>query len=191
MPGPPAGDIPDILHSPQVTLIGDLEYPMVGRFIEQLADAERKGGDIAVQLTTLGGGAEVARRLVREIDDARRRIEGRFLFLGKTTVYSAGVTMMAAFPREDRFLTRDTMLLIHGRQLDKNVALNGAMRSSRPKLEALISEIDCALRLEDESYERLTRGSRISAREACEKGLHNWYLTGDEAEKLGLVAGII
>lgn len=191
MPGLSAGDIPDILRSPQVTLTGDLEYPIVDEFIAQLAEAERNGGDIAVQLTTLGGGAEVGRRLVREIDDARQRLKGRLLFLGKTTVYSAGVTVMSAFPATDRFLTRDTMLLIHGRQLDKTVALSGAMRGSRPKLEALIAEIDCALRLEDQGYERLTKDSAISAHEACEKGVHDWYLTADEAEQLGLVAGLI
>jgi ATP-dependent protease ClpP protease subunit len=37
--------------------------------------------------------------------------------LGRTIVYSAGVTIMAAFPRADRWLSLDTRVMIHRRQL--------------------------------------------------------------------------
>jgi hypothetical protein len=51
-------------------------------------------------VTTLGGDAEMARRILLEIDRVRQWRQGRggsrFLFLGKTIVYSAGVTITTA-----------------------------------------------------------------------------------------------
>ena len=60
-----------------------------------------------VLLMTLGGDPEVARamgddvRLIREFQGGRD-----ILFLGKAAVYSAGATLMSAFPVEHRFLWR-------------------------------------------------------------------------------------
>jgi hypothetical protein len=53
-------------------------------------------------------------------------------FLGKTLVASAAVTFMAAFPRDRRWLTRDTTLLIHGRRMMRNVHLEGPLGSQLP-----------------------------------------------------------
>ncbi|ESY81080.1 hypothetical protein X739_28145 [Mesorhizobium sp. LNHC220B00] len=38
--------------------------------------------------------------------------------VGKTNVYSAGITILAAFRKEARYLTRDTVLLVHERRLE-------------------------------------------------------------------------
>lgn len=61
---------------------------------------------VAVEISTLGGDAELARRLVLEVGLARERLGKRLVFLGKTCVYSA-VTLMSAFAKDDRYLTRD------------------------------------------------------------------------------------
>src|SRR4051794_7464829 len=97
-------EAPAILANPQISLIGDIGEVTVGRFLDQLRQAEQAGGDIALEITTLGGDPEMARRIVLEIDRARARMTGRFVFLGKTVVYSAGATIMSAFPRKDRWL---------------------------------------------------------------------------------------
>ena len=105
---------------------------------EKLIGALRQAGDgdLAIEMTTLGGGADFARRIALEVKQARGRHPGRLLFLGKTVVYSAGTTVMAAFPREDRYLTADAVLMIHCRQMEEKIALSGPIRSSLPQLEA-------------------------------------------------------
>ncbi len=183
---------PASLDAPQISLLGDVNEDMVRDFFAGLKDAEKAGGDIALEITTPGGDAELGRRLVLEVQAARRRLGGRrFLFLGKTQVYSAGVTLMSAFPVADRYLTRDTILMIHGRQLDKTLELSGPMRASKPKVEALLEQIEYGLMHEEENFRRLIEGSRISFEDVPAKALHNWYVPAEEALKLGLVAAVI
>jgi ATP-dependent protease ClpP protease subunit len=182
---------PRCLASPQISLIGEVNQAMVEKFLGQLREAEATGEDIAVEISTPGGDAELGRRLLLEVELARSRIDRRFVFLGKTHVYSAGVTLMSAFPPEDRYLTRDTVLLIHCRQLDKTVEISGPMRSSIPKLRALHEQMEIGIRLEEANFRQLIEGSDISFEEVCEKALCNWYLPAEDALKRGLVAGIV
>jgi ATP-dependent protease ClpP protease subunit len=185
-PAPPA-----ILKAPQISLVGDIDKFSVERFLDTLSGAEKAGGDIVLEVTTHGGDAEMARRIVLEIEDARRRLAGRFLFLGKTVVYSAGITIMSAFPVRDRWLARDAMLMIHGRKLEKTIELSGPMRASVPMVEALLAQMQTGLAQEDEGFRRLIHGSDIALEEVRGKALHNWYLTAAEALSRGLVGGIV
>jgi ATP-dependent protease ClpP protease subunit len=185
-------NLPSCLQSPQISLLGELLEEMVESFLSQLAEAERGNGDIVLQITTAGGDAELGRRLVLEVQNARRRLgPRRFLFLGKTQVYSAGVTLMSAFPVQDRYLTSDAVLLIHGRQLDETVEISGPMRASLAKVEALEAQIELGLRHEEENFRRLIDGSQVSFEEVCKRAVNSWYVTADEALKLGLVAGLV
>lgn len=184
--------VPACLSSPQISLLGEVLEGMVDAFFDQLANAEKGEGDIAMQITTPGGDAELGRRLVLEIQDARKRLEPRRLvFLGKTQVYSAGVTLMSAFPREDRYLTTDTVLLIHGRQLEDTVEITGPMRASLAKVQALQQQIEIGLKHEEENFRRLIEGSDVGLDEVCRKALQSWYLPAQEALDRGLVAGLI
>jgi len=187
----PAAAAPTVLTHPQISLIGEIDKFAVERFLDQLGAAERAGGDVALEVTTLGGDPELARRIVWEIGAARERLGSRFLFLGKTTIYSAGITIMSAFPCADRWLTADAMLMIHGRQLDKTVEIMGPMRASLPQVESLRAEIETALALEDQGFRRLIEGSDIGFDEIAEKASANWYLPAREALRRRLVAGIL
>ena len=183
---------PEALLKAQVSLLGEVTSDTADSLIEQLGKAEQGGGDVAVEISTLGGDAEMARRMVLEIDLARERLKPRrLLFLGKTSVYSAGVTLMAAFPREDRHLTTDAMLLIHCRQLDKTMEISGPMRASLAMAEALCHQIESGLALEEANFRRLIEGSDITLDELLEKALYNWYVPAEEAVKRGLVAGLV
>ena len=182
---------PAILDRPQISLVGDIDKYSVQNFLEQLGKAEQAAGDVALELTTLGGDPEMARRIVLEIDRARARLSGRFLFLGKTVVYSAGITIMSAFPCGDRWLSRDTMLMIHGRKLDKTIELSGPIRASIPMVEALLAQLRVGIDHEEENFARLIDGCDVSPDEVRSKALHNWYLGADEAYARGLVAGIV
>ncbi len=110
-----SGDLPSALLDPQVRLIGDVDYELARSLVRQLGDVSEDLEDVAVELTTPGGDADLARRMVHEIDSWRASRRSRLLFLGLSQVHSAGVTFMSAFPPENRFLTRDAILLIHGR----------------------------------------------------------------------------
>jgi ATP-dependent Clp protease, protease subunit len=186
----PSGTLPESLNHPQVSLIGDLDAERAGRLIEQLHEAEKQEGDIVVEVTTLGGDAELARRIVLEIGLIRERTGRRLLFLGKTAVYSAGTTIMSAFPREDRYLTEDTVLLIHCRQLDKTVEISGPIRASLPQIKALSAQVENGVAIEERNFRRLIEGSDIELEELFEKALCNWYIHAPEALRLGLVAGL-
>lgn len=99
---------------------------------------------------------------------------------------------MSAFPWRDRYLSCDTMLLIHCRQLDKSLELSGPMRGSRAKVQALLHEIDTGVDLEVRTFfERLIEGSDVSFGEITDRALYNWYVRADEAAKRGLVAGLV
>ena len=188
---PSAARPPQCLAWPQISLFGEVGEAMLGTFLDQLRKAEESGEDIALEITTLGGDAELGRRLVLEVEDARRRMRCRFVFLGKTVVYSAGATLMSAFPREDRYLTRDAVVMIHCRQLDSRVEISGPMRLSLPRIEALKRQIETGLKLEAQGFRRLIEGSDVTLDELWERAVHSWYLPAAEALERGLVAGIV
>lgn len=180
------------LRSPQISLLGEVAEDMLESFLTQLSRAERGEGDIVIEITTAGGDAEIGRRLVLEMDLARERMgDRRLLFLGKTEIYSAGVTLMSAFPVEDRYLTRDAVLLIHGRQLDETFEFKGPMRSSKAEVEALLARIELGLIHEEQSFRRLIEGSSISLDEITDRALHSWYMPAKEAHERGLIAALV
>jgi ATP-dependent protease ClpP protease subunit len=176
----------------QVSLMGEVTEDMACSLVEQLAKIEAGDEPVTCEISTLGGDAEFARRMVLEVDLARARLKPRRLvFLGKTIVYSAGVTLMSAFPRADRFLTSDATLLIHCRQLDKTVEISGPMRSSLPQVRSLCHQIELGLEREEANFQRLIEGSDVKMDELLGKALCNWYVPAAEALKLGLIAGVI
>lgn len=186
------GYAPDLTVRPQVSLTGEVTEDTVTSLLDQLSNVEDGNEPIVFEATTLGGDAEMARRVVLEIDLARKRFPARRLvFLGKTTVYSAGVTVMSAFPREDRFLTDDTVLLIHVRQLSKTVEVQGPMRESLSQIEALGHQIKTGMKLEEANFKRLLKGSKVELEDLLQKALYNWYVTAEEAQELGLVARVL
>lgn len=182
---------PQILDRPQISLVGEIDQHSVEKFLDLLGEAESAGGDVALEVTTLGGDAEMARRIMLEIDRARARLSGRFLFLGKTAVYSAGTTIMSAFPRADRWLTGDAMLMIHCRKLEKTVEISGPIRASLPQVDALKAQIETGIAIEKDNFRRLIAGSNVSLEELFERALHNWYLNAGEAKSRGLVGEVL
>jgi hypothetical protein len=55
---------------------------------------------VVLELTTEGGDADGARRMALEIRLCREWHNRDTYFVGKTVVMSAGITIMAAFPRQ-------------------------------------------------------------------------------------------
>jgi ATP-dependent protease ClpP protease subunit len=183
---------PKTILNPQISLLGEVTEAMAQTLRDELRDVGDGRDPIAIEVTTLGGDAEMARRMVLDVEAARERLKPRRLvFVGKTVVYSAGVTLMSAFPCENRYLTADATLLIHVRQLDKKIEISGPMRASLPQVRAVCHQIETGIRNEEENFKRLLAGSRLSLDELVEKALYNWYVPAKEALELGLIAGIL
>ena len=169
-------------------LLGELTEDRAAEFLRQLAELPQNAATLVVAVTTNGGDAELARRIVLEVGLVRKRLGRRLVFVGKTQVHSAGVTIMSAFPRRDRYLSRDTTLLIHSRQLEKSVDVAGPMALSLPRIKALLAEME---RLEQEGFAGLIEGSDIGMDELQRRAPESWYMTADEALRRGLVQALL
>lgn len=179
----------NVLTAPQLRLMGSVDEAMYAEFRNQL-DAAPAGGPLVIALTTLGGNPEIARAMA---DDVRLlREAGRTIyFLGKAAVYSAGATFMAGFPVECRFLTRDTTLLVHERQIQRTISLSGPLRSCTAQLKAALNEIEQSIAIEEAGFRSLTEGSDVDLEEIRERAPENWYMSSEDARKRGLIANII
>lgn len=180
---------------PAVRLHGKVDDAMLRAFLDGIDAARGGGGAVVVEMTTEGGDADVGRRMALEIRLLRESLHGsgrRVCFLGKTVVYSAGVTLMSAFPVADRFLTRDTSLLVHERKLDKTVHFFGPLRATLAVARDLVEEMENGQRLEREGFADLVRGTGIPLDELTRRTqTANWYLDAREALERGLVAGLV
>ncbi len=176
------------LRRPRLRLHGTIEEDWIDRFLE-VAEAGAEDEILSVEVMTVGGDAEVGRRLSLEV--CLLREQGRKLaFLGKTTVYSAGATFMGCFKTAERWLTPDCWLLIHERQMQKDIPLNGPLRACQDQLRKAMSEVETGFILQRKGFEDLAVGSKLSADEVERRAQRNWYLKADEALELGLVGGI-
>lgn len=176
------------LRRPSLRLHGQVEESWIDRFVE-VADALPENQVLSVEITTPGGDAEVGRRLALEA--GLQRAQGRRLaFLGKTSVFSAGATIMGGFLRNERWLTPDCRLMIHGRQLTKEINLDGPLGACRRQLQKALAEIETGFQLEREGFEMLAAGSSLTVEDLAERAKDNWYVPANEAVELGLVAGI-
>lgn len=188
---PQSGPLPSGLYEPQVRLLGRIDEVLLTSFREQLGNVPDGSDPIVVELTTFGGDADIGRRLALEVRLARERRKRRLVFLGKTVVYSAGVTVMAGFPREDRFLTRDSVLLVHCRQLEMAVQLSGPLRVNAQRLREVLEQIDIGLKVESEGFASLIDGSDVSMEEITERAATNWYVPAEQALTRKLIAGVL
>lgn len=179
-----------LLAVPHVQLSGPVDNFMYANFKQQVADAPADG-PLVVCITTLGGDPEVARAMGDDIRLLREYTARETLFLGKVAVYSAGATFMAAFPVDKRFLTRGTRLMLHERAMNSTIQLNGPLNTLPYVLRAKLNEIEDSIRIQDEGFRALVRGSSVTFDELKEKATSNWYIEAEEASRLGLVLDVI
>lgn len=164
---------------------------MLSSFLDQMDKAVARPGPIVVELTTPGGDADVGRRIAADVRLFRERTGRNPVFFGKTTVFSAGATIMAGFRREDRWLDRHGVLMIHCRKLAKTLELSNFLKAERPRVEALLAEIDLGIKVQTWGFEELIAGSDVGLDELEEKAVENWYLTAEQALQRGLIAGVV
>ncbi|MDQ2891623.1 MAG: ATP-dependent Clp protease proteolytic subunit [Pseudomonadota bacterium] len=179
-----------LLATPHVRLHGTVDGMMYANFQQQLANAP-SDGPLVVSITTLGGDPEMARAMADDIRLLRQYTGRECLFLGKVAVYSAGATFMAAFPVDKRFLTRHSRIMIHERLMQSTIQLNGPLNTLAPTLRAKLHEIEDSIKIQDEGFADLVRGSGVTLEELKRKAPSNWYIEAEQARDLGLVLDII
>ncbi|MDO9403235.1 MAG: ATP-dependent Clp protease proteolytic subunit [Polaromonas sp.] len=179
---------------PDIRLYGTVGQSMLDEFFRQQAQAHQKEdpSTVVLELTTSGGNADFARRIAQEVKMWREHDGCDIYFFGKTIVYSAGVTIMSAFPVEKRFVSADTVFLIHERHMEKQVTFGGALRSSLARARDIIAEIECGQRLEREGFMDLVAGSDLSIDDLMTQVMdQDWYVSAHEALKMRLVGGVV
>jgi ATP-dependent protease ClpP protease subunit len=181
----------ELLNRPNISLNGMISAETLSFFLQRLQDVRASNQHLVMELNTEGGDADIARRIALEIRLFRRHGGREAYCVGKTNVYSAGVTIFAAFPRERRFLTEDAVLLIHERRLDQAVQLCGPIKASIQIIREQLSMLETAHKLEMEGFRELVEGSNLSVDELFERATSNCYLHAEEALELGLIAEIL
>jgi ATP-dependent protease ClpP protease subunit len=177
--------------SPAIALSGVVDYEMYTKFRTQFDNASDKA-IVVIELSTLGGDPEVARmmgedvRFASEMEPTRR-----FVFLGKAAIYSAGVTFMSFFARNNRYLARGTRLMIHERKLSKKLVIDGPLTTCVAVVKATLNEIECSIAIQNEGFQNLVLGSSVTFEQVVERAPSNWYLEAQEAKALGLVEAVL
>lgn len=180
------------LCAPDIRLHGQVNDAMLDTFIKQLSVVHKKQGPVLVELTTLGGDAEIGERIAESIRLAQEHFGMQLYFLGMSTVYSAGITVMSAFPAPRRFLSQSTSLLIHERRMDQALQLTGPLRICEALVQDALAEVKASQRMQNETFERLIAGTDLSVDTVLEQVTKaDWYLTATEAVRLRLVAGLV
>lgn len=179
-----------LLARPHIQLHGSVDEAMYDSFKAQLDRAPTQDS-LVLSITTLGGDPEMARAMGSDIRLLREYTGRETLFLGKAAVYSAGATLMSAFPVDKRFLTQGTRIMIHERQMDDEVALSGPLKKQVANLQAKLNEIEHSIEIEENGFRALVAGSKVSFEEVCRKAPSNWYIEAEEARDLGLILDVI
>ena len=179
-----------LLAVPHIQLYGTVDEAMYASFKQQAAAAPTEG-PLVVSITTLGGDPEMARAMGDSVRLLRDYTGRETLFLGKVAVYSAGATFMSAFPVNCRFLTRGTRLMIHERSLTSTVQLSGPLSTLPDILKAKLHEIEHSMRIQDEGFAAIVKGSNVTLDDLKSRATANWYVDAADALKLGLVLDVI
>ncbi|MGZ9098361.1 MAG: hypothetical protein ACXW3O_01540 [Brevundimonas sp.] len=106
-------------------------------------------------------------------------------------IYSAGATIMGGFLCTERWLTRDAVVMVHGRKLSKCMNFDRSLRAERTGVEALLAQIDDGIRIERVELAKFIRASHVTLEEIEERTAGDWYIPADEALERGLIAGVI
>lgn len=183
--------VPQDFEHPAISLSGTVDQAMYQDFRQCLSSLPQQGLAV-VEISTLGGDPEVARMMGEDIRfHSDLHPERRLVFLGKAAVYSAGATFMGFFAAENRYLTRGTRLMIHERIITRDVRLEGPLSTCIASLKAALNEIEASITIQNEGFENLIYGSRVSLEELLRRAPENWYLEANEAASLGLIAAVI
>jgi ATP-dependent protease ClpP protease subunit len=180
-----------LLNQPNLRLFGPIGPQTFWDFISAMSDIRANGEHLILEITSEGGDADTARRIALEIELFLRDSDKQAYVIGKTIIYSAAITILAAVPVSNRFLTPDAILLVHERRMGKSISLDGPMRANIQILQEQLSTLLVAQKLEQAGFARLVEGSRLSLGDLEKRAAENYYLDAAEAVELGIISQIL
>lgn len=182
----------DLLYRDNVFVTGEVDLTLQRQVVDRLRELREEKETAIIEITTNGGDADAGRRIACEIGLFREKSSSTIYVIGRTTVYSAGVTIFVAVPPSQRFLTSDTMLLVHERRESRRpLNLDGPTSICIQMLEEELASLKAGARLEQDGFENFVRGSRLDVAELRKHASQNWYISAQEALGFGLVKRII
>jgi hypothetical protein len=98
---------------------------------------------------------------------------------------------MSFFSIENRYLTRGARLMIHERKLDKQLHVSGPLTMCIATVKATLHEIEASIAIQNEGFENLIRGSKVTMDEVLRRAPGNWYIEANVAKSLGLVEEVL
>ncbi len=184
-------DLSALLFQPNVWINGAIDQTTLSTFLEKLGRVRRDGLPLLLEVNTQGGDADIARRIANEIRFFLAERDRTGYVIGKSYVYSAGVTIFAAFPKRLRYLTDDAVPLVHERHLTKTIDLTGPIESGLQIVREQLSLLETSKELGMEGFCELVQGSDISVEDLLRHARNNCYMRAATVEKHGLVQKVI
>jgi len=180
---------------PKIRLIGQVGEEMVRDYLTQFEKIEKtrrfRKNIFVLELTTYGGKADYGYRIAEEIRLAREYYNKDPIFLGKTFVYSAGMTILAAFPRHKRYLTRHTTLLTHERRIEEDVKFLGPLVANIQVAKEILADFENGKRIQNQNFSQLIEGSSVALEEILKRAETGWYITAEEALERHLIEALL
>lgn len=81
--------------------------------------------------------------------------------------------------------------MIHERKLNKTLRIDGPLTSCVATVKATLHEIEASIAIQNEGFENIVRGSKVTMDEVLQRAPYNWYLEAQEAMDLELISGIL
>jgi hypothetical protein len=81
--------------------------------------------------------------------------------------------------------------MIHERKLSKNLVIDGPLTTCVATIKATLNEIECSIVIQNEGFQNLVLGSRVTLDEVLQRAPSNWYLEAQEAKNLQLIEGVL
>jgi ATP-dependent protease ClpP protease subunit len=180
-----------LLSQPNIRIFGLIGNGTFWDVVNQLQQIRAGPDDLVLELSTEGGDADTARRIALEISLFIRDSGRQAYFVGKSFVYSAGITIMGAFPISNRALTYDTTLLVHERRTKQTIQLDGPMQANIQIIREHLAVLETAQRIEEQGFKNLIEGSNIDLPTVHQRARGNYYMTAQEALELGIIGSIL
>ena len=81
--------------------------------------------------------------------------------------------------------------MILERLLSKNLAISGPLTACLATAPATLNEIECSIAIQNEGFQNLVNGSKVTLEEVIRRAPSNWYLEAQEAKELGLIEAVL
>ncbi len=182
----------DIFQDTVITLGGEVDEHMIRVFDKTLKDLHADpalGRKATILLTTYGGASGYAMGMFERLRLAQASFDLTIVGLG--VVYSHGVTLLMAFPKERRFVSNGTRLYIHELQRSVKLSLEGSHSARR----LLLDQERETFREEQMTLEWMVQlisdGCGRDPTDIRERLVAGAYFSGDEAVKFGLAGALV